>query len=190
MQHPSEKRADPTVSPRFVHAVHDQLLRYDGMRAGSERPCPGCAATSLRKNGYQAAGKTFARLVTDDGFEVVTLEVQLYECKQCGRSFQGDLTEFFYAGCAYARPIVDLCLFHVVDHSYQSVERILGQWYGLQVDRDTIERYDQRHGPTSTPREHVSVDGSELSVPFLAFLFGENRAESQQFAVSSHTALW
>lgn len=190
MQHPSEKSADPTVSPRFVRAVHDRLRRYDGMRAGTGRPCPGCTATTLRKNGYQAAGKTFARLVTDDGFETVSLEVQLYECKQCGRSFQGDLTEYFYADCAYARPIVDLCRFHAVDYTYQAVERLLGQWYGLQVDRDTIERYDRRHGPPPTPREHIAVDGSELSVPFLSFLFGESGEESTQFAVSRHTALW
>ena len=190
MRQPAPKTPDLAVPLQFVRTVHDRLRRYDGLRVGDVRACPGCASTSTRKNGYQAAGKTFACLITDDGFETITLEVQQYECKSCGRSFQGDLSEFFYDECAYARPVVDLCRFHAVDNSYQAVERRLQQCYGLQVDRDTIERYDRQRGALSEPRETVDVDGSSLSLPFLAFLFGESLADKPHFAVSSHTALW
>ncbi|WP_302081842.1 hypothetical protein [Salinibaculum rarum] len=190
MREPAPKVPDPVVPSQFIREVHDRLRQYDGMRAGEERPCPGCSSTSTRKNGYQAAGKTFARLVTDEGFEEITLEVQQYECKSCGRSFQGDLSEFFYDDCAYARPVVDLCRFHAVDESYQAVERTLMQCYGLQVDRDTIERYDEKRGEPTESREKIDVGGSSLSLPFLAFLFGESLGNSAHFAVSSHRALW
>ena len=190
MREPAPKTPDPVVPPQFVRTIHDRLRRYDGMRVGEVRPCPGCSSTSTRKNGYQAAGKTFARLITDDGFEKITLEVQQYECKSCGRSFQGDLSEFFYDDCAYARPVVDLCRFHAVDDSYQAVERRLKQCYGLQVDRDTIERYDRQHGAPPDSREKIDIDGSNLSLPFLAFLFGEDSNDNPHFVVSSHTALW
>jgi transposase-like protein len=190
MRQPAPKTPDLVVPPQFVQAVHDRLREYDGMRTGEERPCPGCSSTSTRKNGYQAAGKTFARLVTADGFEEVALEVQQYECKLCSRSFQGDLSEFFYEDCAYARPVVDLCRFHAVEDSYQAVERKLQQCYGLQVDRDTIERYNRQCGTLSDPRGKIDVDGSSLSLPFLAFVFGESLNDNPHFALSSHTALW
>lgn len=188
MQHPDEKTLDPSVSPLFVGAVHDQLREYDGARVGAPRPCPACDSTDNRKNGSQRARKTFARLVTTDGFEEVGLAVQQYECTSCGRSFQGDLSEYFYEGCEYGRPIVDLCRFHAADASYSACERILQRRYGLQVDRDTIERYDTRFDDGSGGAD-VSVGGSRVSLRFLAFLFGEEGSDDP-FVVQSHTALW
>lgn len=187
MQTPDEKTPDPVVSPLFVGAIHDELRRYDGMRVGETRPCPNCSSTDLRKNGYQREPKTFARLVTESGFEDVGVQVQQYECKACGRSFQGDLTEDFYDRCDYAKPIVDACLFHAADTAYNHCERLLNRLYGLQVDRDTIRRYDQRFGDRAD-LAGVQVGGSVLSVDLLAFLFGET--DGPHFVITEHTALW
>lgn len=189
MQDPTEKELDPIASPIFIRSVHEELREYDGMRVGQSRPCPGCDSTDSRKNGYQRAAKTFARLVTEDGFEEVGLEVQQYECRECGRSFQGDLSEHFYEGCEYAQPIVDLCRFHAETYSYNACERLLQRLYGIQVDRDTIKRYDELFDEP-VARETTVIGGTEASVPFLAFLFGDGDADGPPFVFTSHSALW
>lgn len=189
MQGPSEKILDPIVSPLFIASVHDQLREYDGMRAGDTRPCPGCGATDLRKNGYQRAAKTFARLVTEEGFEEVGLEVQQYECRRCGRSFQGDLSAHFYEGCEYAKPIVDLCRFHAARKSYNACERRLQRAYGLQVDRDTIKRYDEQFDDP-VDSETVVIGGTTVSLRFLTFLFEDEFDSNSPFVLTSHSALW
>jgi transposase-like protein len=190
MQSPSKKTLDPVVSPLLIGTIHDQLREYDGMRVGDRQPCPSCNSTDLRKNGYQRAAKTFARLVTQEGFEEVGLEVQQYECKECGHSFQGDLSEYFYEGCEYAKPIVDLCRQHAVSNAYHACERILQQRYGLQIDRDTIKRYDERFEGPPEPGGTVAIGGQQISIPFLAFLFDEDIDEGQPIVLQSHTALW
>lgn len=190
MQGPGAKELDPAVSPLFVGAVHDKLREYDGRRVGDPRPCPGCDSTDHRKNGYQRAAKTFARLVTETGFEEVGLEVQQYECTACGRSFQGDLSAYFYDGCRYARPIVDLAVFHAANNSYQATERLLARVYGLQVDRDTVQRYDESFDRSVASNEWMRVRDNRISLPFLAFLFDEDVDDGWPFVISSETALW
>lgn len=190
MEKPTEKTLDPVVSPLFVGTVHDKLREYDGRRVGEPRPCPACESTERRKNGYQRAPKTFARLVTEDGFEEVGLEVQQYECTACGRSFQGDLSAYFYEGCEYGRPIVDLAVFHAGDTTYSEAERLLAGIYGLQIDRDTIQRYDERFERTASPNEWLSVRDYRISLPFLAFLFDQDVEDGWPFVISSETALW
>jgi hypothetical protein len=190
MEEPSEKELDPAVSPLFVGTVHDKLREYDGRRVGESRPCPGCDSTDHRRNGYQRAAKTFARLVTEDGFEEVGLEVQQYECTACGRSYQGDISAFFYDGCEYGQPIVDLAVFHAANDSYEGVERTFQRVYGLQIDRDTVQRYDERFDSASSQENAVTVRGHRISLPFLAYLFDQDVDGGWPFVISSDTALW
>jgi transposase-like protein len=190
MEGPNTKELNPGLSPLFVGTIHDKLREYDGRRVGAPRPCPGCDSTDHRKNGYQRAPKTFARLVTETGFEEVGLEVQQYECTACGRSYQGDLSEYFYDGCGYAKPIVDLAVFHAADNSYQATERLLARLYGLQVDSGTIQRYDERFDRSAETDEWFTVQGHRISLPFLAFLFDEDLEEGSPFVISSQKALW
>lgn len=190
MRGPAQKEFDPVVSPLFIGTVHDQLRKYDGRRVGDERPCPRCQSTELRRNGYQRSRKTVARLITESGFETVGVEVQQFECKECGRSFQGDLSELFYDRCEYARPIVDLCRFHAGESSYNDCERTLQRVYGLQVDRDTIKRYDERFDDHSEAGRAIEVGDVRMSLSFLAFLFGEDLSDSPHVVLQSHTALW
>lgn len=190
MQGPTEKELDPIVSPLFVATVHDSLREYDGRRVGEPRPCPGCGSTDLRRNGYQRTPKTYARLVTESGFETVGVRVQQYECKDCGRSFQGDLSEHFYDGCAYARPVVDLCRFHAAERSYSACERRLQRLYGLQVDRDTVQRYDEAFDDPPDTTRAIVVGDAVVSLSFLTFLLGEDVEEGSHVVFQSHTALW
>lgn len=190
MQELSAKELDPALSPLFVDAVHDALREYDGRRVGASRPCPRCGSTGLRRNGYQREPKTFARLVTEAGFEEVGVQVQQFECTDCGRSFQADISEFFYEGCAYAKPVVDLCRFHAAESTYAACERRLQDLYGVQVDCDTVQRYEDRFADTPDTSQAVVVGGRKVSLPFLAFLFGDGFEDSSHFVFTSHTALW
>lgn len=125
------------ITDVFIGAVHDQLWQYDRTRLGKPRPCSYCGSRQYRKDGYQE--RTFAQLITDEGFEWVIVNVQLYECTNCGSRFQGgiDISELFYKDCRYNKSLVDLSLFHTAENQYS-----------LQVDQDTIQHYTERVGDT------------------------------------------
>ena len=123
MREITEKTLHPLVPDVFITAIQAQLRQYGGTRLAEPRPCPHCDSRQHRKNGYQ--DRTFARLIIDEGFERVTVNVQLYECTNCGSRFQGDVSELFYEDCHYAKPIVDLCLFHAAENPFNASERIL-----------------------------------------------------------------
>lgn len=189
MRGPVDKEFDPVVSAFFVRAIHDELREYDGRRVGEPRPCPNCGSGRRHKNGYQNEPKTFARLVTESEVEDVGVEVQQYECTDCGRSYQGDLSALFYEGCDYATPVVDLCLFHAVDHSPTACERILRRRYGLLVARDTVERYAERFDEPDE-RHPIDIAGYRYSLSFLSVLFGDDDADEPHFVISRSTAMW
>ncbi|WP_135364293.1 hypothetical protein [Halosimplex halophilum] len=190
MRGPTEKAPDPVVSPLFVSAIHEELRSYAGERAGDPRPCPGCGSTERRKNGSQREPKTVARLVTDEGIEDVGVAVQQYECTACGRSYQGDLSGLFYPDCDYAKPVVDLCRFHAAERSPTACERLLRRRYGLQVNRDTVERYAERFDEPPE-RRPVEIAGHTYSLSFLAELFGDGDPEDPPgFVLTSHRGLW
>lgn len=189
MRDPTEKPFEPVVSPIFVNAIHEELRRYDGRRVGDPRPCPNCGSDNNRKNGYQNEPKTVARLVTADGLEEVGVEVQQYQCTECGRSYQGDLAELFYSECEYTAAIVDLCRFHAAEESPTACERTLRRQYGLQVNRDTVARYDRR-GDGETESQAIDIGGHPYSLAFLAFLFGDGDTDDPHFVIQRSTAIW
>ena len=151
MREITEKTQHPLVPDVFITAIHDQLRQHGGTRLGKPRPCPYCESRQYRKNGYQ--DRTFARLITDEGFKRITVNVQLYEYTNCGSRFQGAVSELFYEDCQYAKPIVDLCLFHAAENPFHASERILQNKYGLQVNRDTIQCYAERFGDEVADRQ-------------------------------------
>lgn len=190
MRGPTEKPFDPVVSPLFVNAIHEELRQTVGQRVGEPRPCPNCESDDRRKNGYQNEPKTVARLVTNEGLEEVDVRVQQYECKDCGRSYQGDLSDLFYEGCDYAKPVVDLCLFHAADQSFGACERTLRQMYGLQVNRDSIKRYVERFDGGRDDAPAIDIAGHKYSLEFLSFLFGDGDGDTPHFVIKGSKALW
>lgn len=189
MRGPTPRPFDPVVSPVFINSIHEGLRGYDGERVGDPRPCPNCTSDQRRKNGYQNQPKTFVRIVTEDGLEDVGVRVQQFECTDCGRSYQGDLSGLFYPGCDYAKPVVDLCRFHARNHSFAACERVLRQRYGVQVSRDTIERYVEQFDDTGDWHP-IEIAGYRYSLDFLSFLFGDADDGEPQFVISQSTAMW
>lgn len=177
-----EKSLHPLVPRIFIEGIHAQFRRFDGMRVGDPRPCPRCGCEDVQRNGYTNDPRTFARLITDDGFETITGEVQLLRCSRCGNSFQADLSEWFYDDLHYAKPVIDLCLFHAAEKPYHACERLLQNLYGLQVDRDTIRNYVIEFGDEFAERHGVQIAGCTVSQNFLSFLFGVETVEELQEA--------
>lgn len=188
MRGPADKPFDPVVSPLFLNAIHEELRLVADERRGEPRACPNCGSDAHRKNGYQNEPKTIARLVTAEGIEDVGVDVQQYECRDCGRSFQGDLSALFYEGCAYAKPVVDLCVFHAADESPTACERTLRRQYGLQVHRDTVERYADRFDDVDG--HAIDIADHRYSLSFLSFLFGDEDSDEPHFVIQRSTALW
>jgi transposase-like protein len=189
MREPTEKPFDPVVSPVFINAMHEELRQYDGQRVGAERPCPNCESEALRKNGYQNEPKTVARLVTADGLADIGADVQQFQCSDCGHSFQGDLSDLFYEGCAYAKPVVDLCRFHAAESSASACTRTLRQQYGLLVTPETVTRYVDRFDD-DVDAHTIDIGGYSYSLAFLSFLFSDDEDGDPHFVIQRSRAIW
>ncbi|WP_256684925.1 hypothetical protein [Halococcus qingdaonensis] len=170
MQDPHEKTLNPLVPSLFIKAVQDRLRSYSGTRLSQPRPCPDCGDQNYRKHNIEE--QVFAVLITEDGFEEITVEYRRYWCKNCGKPTLPDMTPLFYEGCHYGKPIVELCLFHAAENPFHASERILQNQYGIQVDRDTIQRYAERFGDKVADRHGVKIADSTVSMNFLSLLFG------------------
>ncbi|HZD43341.1 MAG TPA: hypothetical protein VE134_04715 [Methanomicrobiales archaeon] len=132
MKQPAEKELDALVPLPLIHAIHDGLRSYEGTRLAEPRPCPHCGEIDYHK--HDTRSRRFAILITEDGFEDVTVSVQRYWCKQCEKPVDADMSELFYEDCLYGKQIVDLCLYHAAENPFNRVERILHTHYGIQVD--------------------------------------------------------
>jgi hypothetical protein len=55
---------------------------------------------------------------------------------------------------------------------FNACEQLLQNQYGIQVDRDTIQRYAERFGDEVADRHGVMIAGSTVSMNFLSLLFG------------------
>jgi putative phosphoribosyl transferase len=144
MKNTTEKELDALVPLPLIHAIHDGFRSYEGTRLAEPRPCLHCGQTDYHK--HDTRPRTFAVLVTEDGFEEVTVAVQRYWCKRCEQPVDSDMFELFYEDCLYGKPIVDLCLYHAAKNPFNRVERILHTHYGIQADRDTVQRYAELFG--------------------------------------------
>ena len=80
------------------------------MRLSKPRPCPDCGDQNYRKHNIEE--QVFTVLITEDGFEEITIEYRRYWCKNCEKPALPDMSPVFYEGCHSGKPIVDLCLFH------------------------------------------------------------------------------
>jgi len=83
----------------------------------------------------------------------------------------------FYKDCEYAKPVVDLCLFHAAENPFHACERILQNQYGLQVDRDTVQTYAERFGDEVADRHGIKIADATVSMNFLSLLFGVSTVE-------------
>lgn len=148
-------RTDDGAGPRGVSAlasaVRERLRSYRGTRLTEPRPCPDCGEDDYRKHGLRK--RTFAVLVDGDDHEEVTVESRRFWCRNCERTVSADLSPFFYEDCLYGKPVVDLCLALSAGLSYGAVEDRL-QDLGVQVDADTVARYEERVGSVEC-EEHV-----------------------------------
>jgi len=186
--HETEEKTLNSLVPRgIVRASQNWFRGFQGQRVGDPRPCPHCGETTVWKNGYRT-DRIFAILITDDGFDEITVEIQRYQCSCCRHSFDGDSSEWFYEDCDYAKPVVDLCLFHAAKNPFHPCERILQNQYGIQVDRDTVQNYAERFGDEVADRHGVKIADSTVSMNLLSMLFDVDTVEELKTAFSDELA--
>ena len=167
MKNTTEKELDALMPVSLINSIHDGLRRYDGTRLSKPRPCPDCENTDYHK--HDTRPRTFAVLITEDGFEEVTISVQCYWCKHCEKPVDSDMVELFYEAVSTGNPIVDLCLYHAAENPFDVVERILHTHYDIQVDRNTVQRYaelfaervEDRHGVTVADETYPAKKGAK-----------------------------
>ncbi len=127
------------MSLPLTHSIHDGIRSYEGTQLAKPRPCPHYRGSDYRK--HDSRPRRFAVLITEDGFEDVTVTIQRYWCKQYEKRVDAEMSERFYEDCLYCKPIVDLWLYHASENLFNRSKRIPHIHYGIQVDRDTIQRY-------------------------------------------------
>lgn len=76
MKNTTEKELDALGPVPLIHSIPDGLRRYEGTRLAEPRPCPDCGETDYHK--HDTRPRTFAILITEDGFEEITVVVQQY----------------------------------------------------------------------------------------------------------------
>lgn len=129
---------------------------------------------NFRKHDWRE--RRFAILITETGFEEVHVTFRRYWCKDCDKPVQADISGLYYDECHYGRPIVDLCLYLATDNTFNAVERHL-QHLGLQVDKDTVQRYVENFGDELADQHGVTIADASVSINFLDFLFDEDSVE-------------
>ena len=168
MRPPNHKETGSFGSEFLAEAARNWLRWQHGTRLTQPRPCPDCGEENYRKHDFKE--RIFALLITDDGFEEVTVEYRRFWCKDCERTVSADLSSLFYDDCLYGKPVVNLCLTLAADHPPTRVEEQL-QKIGIQVDKDTVDRYVSEFGDKFAERHGITVAGESLAQNVLAALF-------------------
>jgi hypothetical protein len=79
MHETEEKTLNSLVPLGLIRAIHGWFRGFQGQQVGDPRPCPNCGETAVWKDGYRTDW-LFAVLITEDGFEEVTVKIQRYQC--------------------------------------------------------------------------------------------------------------
>lgn len=174
MQPPKPKSPDDLAPDFLIEGVRSRCRSYEGTRLSEPQPCPDCGGQNYRDHEWR--DRTFARLITESGFEEVKIEYRRYWCKHCEKPFPADVSELFYEDCLYGKPIVDLCLYLAAENPYNRVEKHLHH-LGIQVDRDTVQRYAELFGDRLADQHGLKIADAPVSINFLSFLFGVDTAE-------------
>jgi hypothetical protein len=142
------------------------LLQLHGKLYQDPPPCPGCGSEVRRR--HDKRPRLFATVITEEGFQQVTVWVKRYRCKGCGRTYRSRSP--FYPGCVYGNLVVDTCLYLAAANPFCRVEAVL-QELGLQVDRDTVRGYVHRFGRRARRIAGVRIDGGSVAINLVRLLF-------------------
>ena len=168
MREPNEKEVGSFGNDLLRDAVQMKLRWYHGTRLTKSRPCPDCDEENYRK--HDVEDRIFAILITEDGFEEITVKQRRFWCKNCQQTVSADRSSLFYDDCLYGKPIVNLCLQLASKMSNTAVEEHLQQ-IGIQVDKDTVRRYVEQFGENFAEQHGITVAGESLAQNVLGALF-------------------
>src|ERR1700730_17076741 len=172
MASPSPKKLS-RLSPNILkYGIPKQLIRdYDEkVFEGYRDRCDRCGSDHVTKFGFKT--RTYATVIQPSGFCDVNVHVRRWRCAECHHVMVCD-EELFYPHCNYGRGIVDTYLFLASSNPYNRVENILMDYYGVQVDIQSIRRYSINFGKNaakSAPLKFMGQD-AELGANLVKILF-------------------
>lgn len=78
---PNQEETGSFQSEFLAEAVRNWLRWQHGTRLTEPGPCPDCAEQNYRKHDFKE--RVFAMLITEEGFEEITVEYRRFWCKNC-----------------------------------------------------------------------------------------------------------
>ena len=173
MRRPRPKTISRLV-PELVRELfpHIILQEYQGKRYDDPPACPDCK--SVERTRWDWEKRLFCIIITERGFQDISVRVKRYKCKTCGRVYPSRAP--FYPDCIYASPVVDACLYLASGNTFCSVEHIL-MMYGLQIDRDTVGNYAHRFVDRAKEMAGIRVDTSSIAINLVRLLFDARDVE-------------
>ncbi len=171
MRRPAEKQLSQII-PLLPEAVRKVLSEYHNKLYSEKRPCPNCGSENVVKRGTEP--RIFCTLITENGYQDITVWVKRLQCKECNTQFYAQAP--FYDNCGYGKPIVDLCLAFAANMPYNRSEASLTD-LGIQVDRDTIKNYSKIFYERAEKYAGLSLLGANLAINVLKILTGAENVE-------------
>ncbi len=172
MRRPRPKKISSLAPGLLSESVREILLQLQDKTYDDPPPCPRCGSEKRKR--HDRRKRTYATIITDEGFRTINVWIKRYVCKVCGKVYYSQSPQSpqspFYPGCLYGRAVVDTCLYLAAHNPFCRVEAILQSW-GLQIDRDTIRSYVRRFGRRARNMAGVRIDTASVAINLVRLLF-------------------
>ena len=99
--------------------------------------CPYCGRKKVVKNGFTSRSLVFKKIGRTD------VKVQRYKCKECGKSFQTDLTALVDKNSNFTNELKEGSMHFISDYlgSLNNVCKTFKEIFGIRVSHQTIENW-------------------------------------------------
>jgi endogenous inhibitor of DNA gyrase (YacG/DUF329 family) len=162
------------LTPEIITKLFSQAIRmeYQGKVYGEYGPCPRCG--NEKSWAYDKKKKIFCKLITEGGFEDITITLVTRECSRCRKVFYPKSP--YYPGCSYGKPLIDFILFLAAKNPYNRVENILLN-FGIQVDRDSVKNYAKKFKDRITRLVGMKMFDEDIGINLLKLFFNVNNVK-------------
>ena len=173
MRNPRPKKLHSLV-PELITKIFSQAIKleYQNKVYDEHGSCPHCG--NKKSWAYCKKKKIFCRLITEDGFEDITVTFVTRQCAKCRRTFYPETP--FYPNCSYSKPLVDLVLFLVAKNPFNRVETILLN-FGLQIDRDSVKNYSKMFKDRVSKLAGIKMLDQDIGINLLKLFFNVSNVQ-------------
>lgn len=166
MQRPRKKKINKLTPKLLYKPVQGYLKEFQDDFYGKPRACPNCKSNKRKKAIVEE--KLFCIIIVNSKFKRITVFVQRFQCKDCGKTYYAKAP--FYDNLMYAKPIVDLILYLAAKNPFHRIEAKLLE-YGIQVDEDTCRNYAVKFQEKIKELAKITVLDKTVGVNLLKVMF-------------------